>query len=356
MTAGAVTLVSGISPDSQATGTRAATGAAPHDDVRTDMGNDPPRSLIAAGRVAMSAYWTGSWQEVGKAEHKVSRGTLNTTVKRLTRTWFVYSPLNDTYEQTQWSWVDVAPGLQKAAVLEGELPSKRLGVLDLSTRKVLSWIDLPQGAASATWSPDGKNILATSYDRHPDEIEFVNANTRYGTKGVSPRSGFFIVDATTMTARFNPVPRGDKQAAHPRNDFRWASPNLITGETNDALSFDLDGEARAMPSGHVELSEDKAGRAGLSPNGKLLAGPAGMPTKVIDRASGLEAGTQPVLELLAWADDEHLIALGCEDRCANEFRNALVLVSVDGREVTRLSSYREDGGSDATWHPVLTLR
>ncbi|MEO3807284.1 hypothetical protein [Nonomuraea sp. B1E8] len=358
ITAGGVTLVNNTQFGSQTVGSLPVASITA-DDVRTDVTNDPPRNLIAAGRVAMSAYWTGNWKELGEAEHKLARGTLTTKVKRLSRTWHVYNPQRGTYEPTPWSWVDVAPGLQKAAVLEGELPSKRLGVLDLATQKALSWIDLPQGAASVTWSPDGKNILVTHYDRHPDEIEFVNANMRFGSKGLSPRSGFSIVDTTTMQAQFHSVTQESRSTAHARNDFSWAAPDLISsakGEAGGELYFGLNGEKANGPSNRAALSEDKVGQAGISPNGKLLAGPAGMPTKVVDRATGQEVGSQRVLDLLAWADDSQLIALGCEGNCADEFHNGLVLVSVDGKQVTPLSAYRKDDGSDSTWHPVLTLR
>ncbi|MEU6999487.1 hypothetical protein [Nonomuraea sp. NPDC046570] len=61
-----------------------------------------------------------------------------------------------------------------------------------------------------------------------------------------------------------------------------------------------------------------------------------------------------MLQLLAWADD-NLIALGCADVCDDEFRNGLVLVSVDGERSTRLSpNVASDGPDD--WHWLLTPR
>jgi len=63
-----------------------------------------------------------------------------------------------------------------------------------------------------------------------------------------------------------------------------------------------------------------------------------------------------VFDLLAWADDDRLIGVGCAGTCGNEFRNALVPVSVDGRKVIRLSAYRETSASEKSRHPVLTPR
>lgn len=67
------------------------------------------------------------------------------------------------------------------------------------------------------------------------------------------------------------------------------------------------------------------------------------------------AGRQNVLQLLGWADDDRVIALGCAGRCENEFRNRLVLVTVDGRMETYLTG-DQDTRDDGSWHPVFTLR
>ncbi|MEO3863657.1 hypothetical protein [Acrocarpospora sp. B8E8] len=63
-----------------------------------------------------------------------------------------------------------------------------------------------------------------------------------------------------------------------------------------------------------------------------------------------------MLQLVAWADDEHLIALGCAGSCEFEFNSALVLVSLDGKEVVQLSGYRENTNDPGAWQPMFTLR
>ncbi|MCP6313380.1 hypothetical protein NL444_28315, partial [Klebsiella pneumoniae] len=55
---------------------------------------------------------------------------------------------------TKWAWVDVAPGMRTAAVLEGELPARRIGMLDLMTGKVERWIRTDRPVAGVEWSPD----------------------------------------------------------------------------------------------------------------------------------------------------------------------------------------------------------
>ncbi|GAA3077994.1 hypothetical protein GCM10017600_06960 [Streptosporangium carneum] len=310
--------------------------------VSSDIRNSPPKSLIAAGRMAVSAYWIGQW------------GTVQGNVKRLHRTWYLHNPRSGSYEATPWSWLDVAPGLKFAAVLDGELPSKRLGILDVSTGNIVSWINLGQPAGSVAWSPDGSKILATTYTSHPDEAEFFSEALRRHKP--STRTGFYIVNTADKKTKFNKI--ASERSGGTRQDFKWESGDAISApsftSSNGKSWRSLDGQLRA-PFG-ATAAGDEIGAAGISPNGKLVAGAPGLPTQVRELATDQAVGTQPVLQLLAWADDDHLIALGCEGACSNEFRNGLVLVSVDGKQVTQLSSYRKDGAADEDWHPVLTVR
>lgn len=94
------------------------TGVAAHPD------QSPPRELIAAGRAAVSAYYTMKLvkQPNGNAIGTYEWRLLNTTTER--------------YEKTDWAWLDVAPGTRTAAVLERDLPVDRIGLLNLATGKV----------------------------------------------------------------------------------------------------------------------------------------------------------------------------------------------------------------------------
>jgi hypothetical protein len=163
-------------------------------DVRADTENNPPAKLIAAGRMAVSAYYTIRNEQVGEDR------------QRFRRTWSLYDPRTDGYERTDWAWVDVAPGLQVAAVLEGDLISKRLGILDMNTRQIMKWFDLEHPVASVSWSPDGTRVLATAYSESPDVLpgkpgEVIPIGARS-----SPRIGYYIVDVEKGQADFHPLP------------------------------------------------------------------------------------------------------------------------------------------------------
>lgn len=86
-------------------------------ETRTDPESSPPRTLVAAGDVAVYAYYT--WEEVKTSDDMV-------TVKR---TWYLYDRDSDSYQETPWAMLDVAPGGGRAAVLE-KVPADRVGVLD----------------------------------------------------------------------------------------------------------------------------------------------------------------------------------------------------------------------------------
>lgn len=77
----------------------------------------PPRDVIAAGRVALAAYYTSRNVE-RSADRAVSE-----------RTYRLLNPETKKYaKDDRWSYVAVAPGLETAAVLEGDLPVRRIGL------------------------------------------------------------------------------------------------------------------------------------------------------------------------------------------------------------------------------------
>jgi hypothetical protein len=112
------------------------TGVVAHPD------QSPPRDLIAAGDTALSAYWTSKWVTQSGSGAKA---TLT-----LQRTWYLYNTSTGRYAKSLWAYLDVASGMRTAAVLEGPLPSKRVGLLDLATGKVTRWIEL---------EPCGRRVL-----------------------------------------------------------------------------------------------------------------------------------------------------------------------------------------------------
>ncbi|GGO08453.1 hypothetical protein GCM10010116_17100 [Microbispora rosea subsp. aerata] len=330
----------------------------PAEDVMTDTGNSPPKRMIAAGRVAVSAYFTWRWRTAGGR-------------KVMDRTWYLLDQVTGTYEKTDWGWVEVAPGLRWAAVLEKALPVRRIGIFDMEVRRVRAWVPVDRPVGGLAWSPDGTRLLATAYDDLPDlDMTTVDERQCPTRAAATPedarpprmistsRTGFYVVDVATATA-------GDFHAVDPcltdnsnvRRDFGWSDDGTLVREASNIWKrpdafYDLEGRPHDAPAGYV-VTESKAG---VSPDGTLLAGPDGMPTKVTELSTGRVVGRQQVLQLLAWADDRRLVALGCAGACGSEFHNGLVLVSVDGEDKVQLSVYRKNSQKPEEWHPVLTLR
>lgn len=120
-----------------------------------DTGNSPPKKMIAAGRLAVSAYWTATWTTTGGR-------------RVLDRTWYLLDQVTSRYEKTEWAWAEVARGLRWAAVLEKTLPVRRIGIFDMETRQVRGWIAVNRPVGGVSWSPDGTRLIATAYDDNPD--------------------------------------------------------------------------------------------------------------------------------------------------------------------------------------------
>jgi hypothetical protein len=123
--------------------------------LRTDLGSSFPPHLVAAGHTAVAAYYTAHMRSAGNGP------------KTIERTWYLYDPASGTYEKSPWSLLDVAPGMHQAAVLEGPLPAPRVGVLDMKTQKVTRWIAAGHRIGDVSWSPDGRRLLLTAYDKSP---------------------------------------------------------------------------------------------------------------------------------------------------------------------------------------------
>lgn len=309
-------------------------------DVLADTENNPPKKLIAAGRFAVSAY------------HVMSTEKLEGKLERRRWTWSLYNPVTGGYEETPWAWVDVAPGMQRAAVLEGDGLGSRLGILDMNSREFVSWIDLEHAAGSVLWSPDGTKVLLTTYTEYPDRWKRTGENSF--TTFPSTRTGYYLVDVATGQAAFHALPPDSDGfgAGNNRQDLRWSvDGSLVAAPRSDGENpwtyYALDGSEQPKP-------ESETSR--VSPDGRLVLGESGMPTSITELKTGAVVGRQEVLQLLAWADNEHVIALGCIGTCKTEFNNGLVLVSVDGSQITPLSAARANSNEDGTWQWVLTPR
>jgi hypothetical protein len=306
--------------------------------LRTDLGNSFPRHLVAAGHTAVAAY------------HTSHRRPTADDPKAFATTWYLYDPATGTYEQTPWAFLDVAPGMHQAAVLEGPLPATRVGILDMNTRKVTRWIPVGHPVAGASWAPDGRRLILTAYDRSPDTP---------AEPGACSRTGYYVVNAGSGHGRFHPL-APDRNNPGTRQDLGWSRNGTLiwapTATDPEKVFYDLDGKPHAAPPYEAGYAEP----AGLSPNGTLrprfgpIPGPAVTLTNV---TTGKVAAILPIEQAWAWADDEHLFAVGCAaKRCKGkgEFHNRLLLVDLKGK-ITPLTGYHRSDQL-GSWVPVFTHR
>jgi hypothetical protein len=330
----------------------------------------PPRELIAAGQVAVSAYYTT----------KLVQQPGGDAVKA--REWSLYNSATKRYEKTDWAWVDVAPGMKTAAVLEGDLPADRIGLMSLSTGKVQRWIDVDKGVGGVKFSPDGERLVATAYSHHPDGL-FRDAPVRVqdgSKKGdvkempgpKQSRTGFYVIDVDSGRAKFNERPAKKDSlavmAGTGRQDFSWSRDGELLWEQRldkpGRNYYDVDGRLKSLPQQKTDLVFPPAV---TSPDGKLMTGGfAGgedgqIVSAVLDAKTGKRSAVVPGQQLLAWADNTHLIAWRCDpSQCQpgkSEFRNQLVLVGLDGDKVTPLSGFRKaQEDYVGRWTPVFTKR
>jgi hypothetical protein len=308
--------------------------------LRTDLGSTFPSHLVAAGHTAVAAYYTA---------HKGASGGIQ-------RTYHLYDPSSGTYEKTPWAYLDVAPGMHQAAVLEGPLPAPRVGILDMATRRVTRWISIGHKVGGAAWAPDGRRLLLTAYDKDPD----VFSPPVGGPDGGSgSRTGFAVVDTATGHGTFHAL------APHPgapgtRQDLGWSrNGTLIWAPTEtdpEKVFYDLNGRPQPAPAHEADGMEE----AGLSPNGTLQPkfGPKPGPAVTITNVTtGKTAAILPIEQARAWADDRQLFAVGCAaKKCkgTGEFHNRLLLVNLQGK-ITPLTGYHRSDKL-GSWVPLFTHR
>jgi hypothetical protein len=329
-----------------------AAGVAAHPD------QSPPRELIAAGRVAVSAYYTTKLVERPDGN---AIGTYE---------WRLLDTATERYRETGWAWLDVAPGTRTAAVLERDLPVGRIGLLNLATGKVRRWIKVDRSVGSVQFSPDGKRLLATAYRLNPDGL-FKDAAYRFNGRTVpgpkQSRTGFYVIDVASGRADF--AARPAKKSETPvggRQDFYWSRDGKLVwepgGEGTGRIYYDVTGKRRPAPDPEASASYPEAVR---SPDGKLVTGAFvgegdHIVSEIRNARTGERAAVIPGQQLLAWADDSHLIAWRCDpEDCSpgkGEFRNQLLLVGLDGK-VTALSGFRTAKPQDeGRWIPLITPR
>ncbi len=330
------------------------------DDVVAHPGQTPPRELIAAGDTALAAYSTFKRVPQGKG------------VEINTRTYRLLDQRTGTYKKdTRWSYLDIAPGMRTAAVLEPELPARRIGLLDMVTGKVERWIKTPRGVGGVEFSPDGGKLVATTYAENPDRFDMqhpVSDGKKTSPGPATPsRTGFYVVDVASGESGWNKVATKVVElgpaSINTRQDFAFSHDGRLvySGLTSAPHQqyYDLAGHKRSKPvkERHLHWFDE----AWLSPSGRLAAGgfAGGARTtasEVIDPLTGKRVAKIPGQQLLAWADDRRLIAWDIA-RGSNEYRQRLVLVTIGSKKTVPLSGYRtSDFDSGGRWHPVFAAR
>ncbi|HEX2315018.1 MAG TPA: hypothetical protein VHJ17_14850 [Thermomonospora sp.] len=309
----------------------------------------PPKRLFSAKGVVLSAY----------AVPRVRRGSDSTTT--LERTWYLADLESGVYRRTPWAYLDVAPGLRYAAVLEAPLPSSRVGIVDMATGELTRWVQVNEGAAGLVWSPQGDRVLVTHYRGDPETgVDDVFVYPRKPSV-LSTRTGYSVIDVETGEAAFHQAP---PDATEPglRQDFGWSRDGGLIWRTADSGSDKIYYEIGGGPAEAEGDALAHSQTAGVSPSGRYLAvdggDTPGVWTRVVETATGRQVGVQPVLELVSWVDDTHLVAVDCgRPSCPGSygFSSRYVLVDVTGREVVPLTGFLPDEEPGA-WEPLFTRR
>ncbi|MEW2391471.1 WD40 repeat domain-containing protein [Streptomyces venezuelae] len=330
------------------------------DDVIARPGQTPPRDLIAAGGTALAAYSTSKDVEQPDGDAVI------------TRTYRLLDQKSGTYrEDPRWSWVDVAPGMRTAAVLERGLPADRIGLLNLITGKVERWLPVQHGVGGVEFSPDGRKLVATTYAENPDRLDKdrpINDGKHERPGPADPsRTGFYVLDVASGKGSWSEVKtkRGGfgMSDLNTRQDFGFSEDGSLVYSgllrAPHQQYYDFEGHKTGTPAREKHLSWFVDAR--LSPNGKLAAGDfAGgaktTATEVLDPLTGKRVAKIPGQQLLAWADDKRLIAWDIAPG-TSEYRNRLVLVTIGSKKTVPLSGFRSSKADGVKrWTPIFAKR
>jgi len=328
-------------------------------DIIAHPDQTPPRDLIAAGDIAMAAYWTTS-----TVKETPDRGVYQ-------RTYHLLDQETGTYvKTTKWSFIAVAPGMRTAAVLEKGLPAKRIGLLDLLTGEVERWITVDRAVAGVEFSPDGSKLVATTYSKNPDlryradyDSDGDGKKNDWETRfGQSDRTGFYVLDVDSGKGSWSEV-TGHEEDLNARQDFAFSDDAKLvySGLTTEPHMqyYDFEGKEVATPVNEKYLHWYVDAR--LSPDGKLAAGEFAGGAKttasaINDPYTGRRLHKIPGQQLLAWADNKRLVAWDIASG-TNEFHQRLVLVTIGSKKTVPLSGFlKGNDGAAGRWEPIFAER
>lgn len=164
---------------------------------------------------------------------------------------------------TKWSFIDVAPGMRTAAVLEKDLPAKRIGLLNLLTGEVERWIPVDRGVAGVEFSPDGSKLVATTYSTNPDLRYKADYDCNGDGKkndwmpqyGQSNRTGFYVIDVDSGKGSWSEVTYNSDDL-NVRQDFAFSHEGKLvySGLTTDPTMqyYDFEGNEVSKPANEHE--------------------------------------------------------------------------------------------------------
>ncbi|GGK85700.1 WD40 repeat domain-containing protein [Streptomyces flaveus] len=329
-------------------GARLATEAN-QSDVIAHPDQSPPRDLIAAGDVALAAYYT--WKNVEQTDDRAVG----------VREYRLLNQKTGKYEKTtKWSFIDIAPGMRTAAVLEKDLPTQRIGLLNLLTGEVERWIPVDRGVAGVSFSPDGGKLVATTYKANPDlrfKVDYDSdgdgKNNDYDQSHDQPRTGFYVIDVATGKGSWSEVL--EENVRNARQDFAFSHDGKLvySGLAMEPLMqyYDFKGSKVDRPANerYTQWYVD----AGVSPNGRLVANDGGA---VLDAYAGVRIADVPGYTPLAWVDDKRLI-LWYSEPGENEHHTRLVLATIGSDKLVRLSgALKGNDGAPGQWTPIFAER
>ncbi|MFD7546485.1 hypothetical protein [Streptomyces sp. NPDC059816] len=314
------------------------------DDVLARPDQSPPRELIAAGGLAVGAHYTVSTSRkgIGRTEYHRAYQLLDRSSGR--------------YERVPWMYVDVAPGLGTAAVLQGTLPTRRIGLVDLDTGNVTRWITVRKAVAAVAFSPDGTRLVGTTYRANPD------IGSLREEIGPSDRTGFSIIDIASGEEKWRPTKEvtlaevafgARARESQRRQDFDWTADGKRVHVPNSAPGYVSPDVVFSGPQGAgVRNLDGKPVRPSDSKitEGRPLEGGGEVPT--VD-AKEPNAGEKPV----AWPGGDRAIVWRCVPKsCKGEGATGrLTLVDTRTGRSLPLSGARSENGV-GHWEPVFAPR
>ncbi|MET7693607.1 WD40 repeat domain-containing protein [Streptomyces sp. NPDC005483] len=325
--------------------------------VESHPDQSPPRDEISVGGTTLAGYCVA----------ETVKKSADSAVYE--RTYHLLNPKTGKYaEAADWSWVAVAPGGKTAAVLERNLPASRIGLLDLTTGKVVRWIKVDHGVGGLTFSRDGRRLVATTYSENPDRLIKVKGNVEWGRPWTSSRTGFYVLDVSSGDGAWTEIKIAGNSddplrgaMLNSRQDFSLTDDGRHVWEGRPMepgyAFYDLTGKEVPVPAGYAYL--DWSVEAGRSPDGKLVAGGfAGRKWKtssyVVDAMTGEKTEVRGQ-QLIAWVGNKQLIAWDMAENDKNEHHNRLVLVTIGSDKETPLSGFREGDTPDGAgrWGPLF---